>query len=56
MSKPAEEVEGALSDGFAEVLNSIGGWDDWGKLLVESQYNGWGSCEGCSVALRRARI
>ena len=37
MLKPAEEVEGVLSEGFVEVLNGVGGWEGWGKLSLEDQ-------------------
>lgn len=37
MSKPAEEVEGVLTEKFTEMLNGIGGWESWGKLLMEDQ-------------------
>jgi len=36
-SKPAEEVEGVLSDKFAEMLEDVGGSEGWGKLSMESQ-------------------
>ena len=37
MLKPAEEVEGAISDKFTEVLDSVGGWEGWRKLSMENQ-------------------
>ena len=37
MSKPAEEVEGVLTEKFLEVLSGVGGWEGWGKLATEDQ-------------------
>ena len=41
MSKPAEEVEGVLTEKFMEVLSGMGGWEGWGSYQWRVNYNSW---------------